>query len=247
MRSLARRSPRSIFFASSTSSAAVRRSCLPISFMNSVSESATPTASGSRSQLELVLGTGIGVGRPRARRRPRPPARLRAPRARRAAVASSSSSRSSSAAFASSRRSSRTPSSSTSSMKAATTLSSKMVLIFSSLCSGRRRSRASALEALDPATTHGFALDARVRRMTLRADVEHELARADRTVNALPQVVQRTFVGTRSGCFPATDSPSTRPSASRKADRRRNRRHGQLLAHAMSRTREKRTAFPLFL
>jgi len=50
-----------------------------------------------------------------------------------------------------------------------------MVLISSSFFSGRRRSGASELEALDPATAHGFALDARVRRMTLCTHVEHEL------------------------------------------------------------------------
>ena len=55
MRSFAALSPRSILFASATSSAAVSRSCFPISFMNSVSESVAHGRVGLEAQLELVV------------------------------------------------------------------------------------------------------------------------------------------------------------------------------------------------
>ncbi len=171
MRSLARRSPRSIFFASSTSSAAVRRSCFPISFMNSVTESVTTTGSASRRSSGSSSAPGSRSSSSSSATTSSTPRASSSVRT----VASSSSSRSSSDAVAWSRRSSSTPSSTTSSMNLATTVSSRMVLISSSLFSGRRGSGASELEALDPATTQGFALDARVRRMTLRTHVEHEL------------------------------------------------------------------------
>jgi hypothetical protein len=51
---------------------------------------------------------------------------------------------------------------------------SKMVSIWSSLSSGSYRVAAPPLEAFDPASLHGWPVDAGVCGMTVRAHLEHE-------------------------------------------------------------------------
>ena len=119
MRSFAALSPRSMRFASSTSSAAVSSSCLPTSFMNSVTESVVATVSKVRSSAASSesSASGVVISMPRASSSPR-------------SAATSSSSRSCSIASAARTRDSTTPSSSAPSISANSSVVSSMVLMF---------------------------------------------------------------------------------------------------------------------